>query len=325
MTHEATQTAPHYTPDDCGGPDACSGCTSWRHGVHDDGTGDPEALRVRDHAEAMKLKAVDYDTKRGIHLQLLEGLDGLHRVVTARSEHQHALRTEYYVGGGRFFLDVCGNLMRITEMTLGDRDIEPTDLGLPIVAEKKDVDIFERLHWWASPFALPRPTDVCVECGRRWTFDDCHDAVRVRDPSDGETLRHQACNSFRVARVRRAQYESILEAAGITDAIISTAPNGYYSSRCAPKLLARVAPWMSVRTLYGTIVFGWRKRVIEIDYSDLAGTATCGDAEPHPLSTTVLFPKEDVTKMTFLIHAWSADKAAEYLVTIMRARKEHKS
>ena len=37
-------TADDYSADDCGGPDACSGCSSWRHGVYDDGSGDPNAL-----------------------------------------------------------------------------------------------------------------------------------------------------------------------------------------------------------------------------------------------------------------------------------------
>lgn len=35
-----------YSTHDCGGPDVCSGCSSWRHGVHDDGSGSPEALEA---------------------------------------------------------------------------------------------------------------------------------------------------------------------------------------------------------------------------------------------------------------------------------------
>lgn len=35
-----------YSTQDCGGPDLCSGCSSWRHGVHEDGSGDPEALEA---------------------------------------------------------------------------------------------------------------------------------------------------------------------------------------------------------------------------------------------------------------------------------------
>jgi hypothetical protein len=35
-----------YSTHDCGGPDVCSGCSSWRHGVYDDGSGNPEALEA---------------------------------------------------------------------------------------------------------------------------------------------------------------------------------------------------------------------------------------------------------------------------------------
>lgn len=33
-----------YTEEDCGGPQACSGCSSWRHGVYEDGSADPAAI-----------------------------------------------------------------------------------------------------------------------------------------------------------------------------------------------------------------------------------------------------------------------------------------
>lgn len=35
-----------YSDHDCGGPDACSGCSSYRHGVYEDGSGDLEALKI---------------------------------------------------------------------------------------------------------------------------------------------------------------------------------------------------------------------------------------------------------------------------------------
>lgn len=37
-----------YSPHDCGGADVCSGCSSYRHGVYEDGSGDPEAVAIRD-------------------------------------------------------------------------------------------------------------------------------------------------------------------------------------------------------------------------------------------------------------------------------------
>ena len=35
---------PSYSTYFCGGPDVCSGCESFAHGVYEDGSGDPAAL-----------------------------------------------------------------------------------------------------------------------------------------------------------------------------------------------------------------------------------------------------------------------------------------
>jgi hypothetical protein len=36
-----------YSSHDCGGPEACSGCDSYRHGLHEDGSGDLAAIRMK--------------------------------------------------------------------------------------------------------------------------------------------------------------------------------------------------------------------------------------------------------------------------------------
>jgi hypothetical protein len=42
-------TTDDYSAHDCGGPEVCSGCSSWRHGVYSDGSGDPAAIAVMQH------------------------------------------------------------------------------------------------------------------------------------------------------------------------------------------------------------------------------------------------------------------------------------
>ncbi len=76
-------------------------------------------------------------------------------------------------------------------------------------------------------------------------------------------------------------------------------PNGYYADD--------IEPWYKVTTSKGPITIGWRKRVISIDWSE-----SDVDIPAH-----VLFPEEDVTKYDNLIHAWSYDKAKEYLAKIL--------
>jgi hypothetical protein len=49
----------HYSDHDCGGPEVCVGCSSWRHGVYDNGSGDPAALRVMRRVRARGRPAKD--------------------------------------------------------------------------------------------------------------------------------------------------------------------------------------------------------------------------------------------------------------------------
>jgi hypothetical protein len=75
-------------------------------------------------------------------------------------------------------------------------------------------------------------------------------------------------------------------------------PNEYWSGirMCAEN------PWWLVQTNIGMIKIGWRKRVIEIDWS-----------------TTLLrsiVTEDDVTKESTMVHAWTKEKAISYLTNL---------
>lgn len=78
-------------------------------------------------------------------------------------------------------------------------------------------------------------------------------------------------------------------------------PNGYCSRWCCAHL-----PWFIVTTKVGRITAGWRKRVIQISWEPSAGE-----------TAEVLFPEEDVTKNGRLIHAWSLEKARQYVSRLL--------
>jgi hypothetical protein len=61
-------------------------------------------------------------------------------------------------------------------------------------------------------------------------------------------------------------------------------------------------PWWFVRTHPGWIEIGWRKRVISIDWSDT------------PIRGIVT--QDDLTKSQIMVHAYSMEKALEYLTTL---------
>ena len=65
-----------------------------------------------------------------------------------------------------------------------------------------------------------------------------------------------------------------------------------------------MGPWWLVKTKFGLIRIGWRKRVIEIDWSDTM------------LSLPEYLTEDDVTKGLTYVHAYGNSKALEYLTTL---------
>ncbi|HBA71762.1 MAG TPA: hypothetical protein DCZ63_06090 [Geobacter sp.] len=85
-------------------------------------------------------------------------------------------------------------------------------------------------------------------------------------------------------------------------------PNGYCKDWCCRHL-----PWFVVTTKIGRFTIGWRKRVINIDWSD----TTC------KLAGSEIFAGEDTTIGFRFIHAWGLDKATEYVSKIIAAPDRH--
>lgn len=69
-------------------------------------------------------------------------------------------------------------------------------------------------------------------------------------------------------------------------------------------------PWFEVMTSRGAIEIGWRRRVISIDWSKSEIRAKAES----------LFHDENVTKGDRSIHAWSYEKAKEYITAILGAK-----
>lgn len=65
--------------------------------------------------------------------------------------------------------------------------------------------------------------------------------------------------------------------------------------------------WWLVKTKAGMIKVGWRKRVIEISWKDT--------------DIKKIVTKDDVTKNETLVHAWTFDKAIEYLKELDKTKQ----
>jgi len=124
---------------------------------------------------------------------------------------------------------------------------------------------------------------------------------------DAEKLLEEAFMRARLARDPKAAERATAERSELIGCFpdpifVETIPNGYCPNYCCAHL-----PWFVVTTRKGRVTIGWRKRVIQISWDE----CVAAPAEE-------LFPTEDVTKSGRMIHAWSTEKAQEYVATLLR-------
>lgn len=89
----------------------------------------------------------------------------------------------------------------------------------------------------------------------------------------------------------RTDLDAILHLAGIKPLGVWETLNGYSKSR--------EDPWYLVQTPWGMLHMGWRKRVMEIDWTQT--------------TIRVEITQDDTTKDPCYVHAWSKARAAVYL------------
>lgn len=110
--------------------------------------------------------------------------------------------------------------------------------------------------------------------------------------------RHKSCNKKRLKTENREYFKDIFKGAGIEILELHSIVNEY--SGCIHR-----EPWLNILTDKGTIKIGWRKRVTNIDFSEMDNDINVSK-----------FIDDDVTKGKDYIHAWTKEKCVEYLKTI---------
>jgi hypothetical protein len=129
--------------------------------------------------------------------------------------------------------------------------------------------------------------------------------MQAQPPLSGEVrdgawhaLLHEEDVAITINRFRNAFYDAF----GGSIVKFEKIPNQYCPcDQCTP--------WFRFYTAFGSIEIGWRKRVINIDWS---GTKV---ALPD------LFADQDVTKWDHGVHAWGYAKAGQYLLRLADALK----
>lgn len=101
----------------------------------------------------------------------------------------------------------------------------------------------------------------------------------------------------------REEAESILTLAGLRPDRMWELANNYWPDTPSYDSVRR--PWWLCKTYIGLIRIGWRKRVLSIDWEDTGIKAIVTD--------------DDVTKEETMVHAWSQEKAVEYMKHLREA------
>lgn len=115
-----------------------------------------------------------------------------------------------------------------------------------------------------------------------------------------QDLQHRLHNSDpkEIAACKK-EGEQLLALFGDEKIYVEQIPNEYWANS--------KRPWFLVTTKVGHIKIGWRKRVMVLDWSKTSVKQNANE----------LFPDEDTTKDGRMIHAWSDEKAKEYLAKIL--------
>lgn len=108
------------------------------------------------------------------------------------------------------------------------------------------------------------------------------------------------------AELKESEVKSIFELAGIKILKIFPILNQYHSGGSGEKQYWH--PWWMVKTKYGLIEIGWRKRVISIDWEDT--------------NIRTIVTTDDLTKKPEYVHAYSIAKAVEYLTAWNKTAEE---
>ena len=144
---------------------------------------------------------------------------------------------------------------------------------------------------------------IFVRMGRELTTEDERTILRASDLLMDGLDRESVRMDSRVAAIAANQRTELVSLFP-QPIFVETIPNGYCSQACCSGY-----PWYIVTTTRGRVKIGWRKHVIEIDWTDSTVRQSAEE----------LFPQEDVTRIGCMIHAWGLGNAREYVRRVLGA------
>ncbi len=191
-----------------------------------------------------------YDDKLEV-VRAMGSLVGLRRLMSARHtagyERDERL-TEFYIFGGRWYLDTCGNTMRSNKDPMPER----FRVLLPVATNEefwkfladcrnKAPEVEESLSFGMED-GIPFPGLQCAHCGLTWTIENAYDS----------TVRHST-EVFPLHRFVNGRLGEVVdEYARKTDAVY----------RMQPDIMLRNDKWIDLSPKYPEPKQDWEKRIV---------------------------------------------------------------
>lgn len=213
------------------------------------------------------MDSANCETEAGIKEYLRGGLRGLHELIQARMTAAklepgviHFARNgpkqglDEFLLFGRILLDQFGQTWTVTEGYGDDENAHgilyvPDVLSVPLLEEVLPKLTYSRTIRRIAPYDME-----CRVCGAGWTLATATDVVAYQDEPA-----HPLCAKLFEEKGYQEQYRRILDRTPFGVFPVSYVQNGYWTTGL---------PWVRVKTPWGAIVMGWRKRVIDLDWTD---------------------------------------------------------
>lgn len=147
----------------------------------------------------------------------------------------------------------------------------------------------EDAYGWRIQFS-GRPEISEWEKDALYKAGDILDDAMLKARTDADPKTHERA---------RTERDALIACFGGRTVFVEEIPNGYCNRGCCAFF-----PWLVVTTSIGRIKIGWRKRVIELDWTWSVVKQRADE----------LFAKEDgTTRFNCMIHCYGYEKAAEYI------------
>lgn len=256
-------------------------------------------VEVEYKSKELELDEFVFNTAKGIDDYIVD-LETLHHIMNIRSiaKNKKNIRLNEFVWKSILKFDEFGQTMFIFEQEFSEDTPDWVRNGTV------NTNTFNRCckRWCGTFKNIPDQDDICPVCGNKWTIDNISDYVTVEQKDYKQIGYHKDCLKIHNNNEQLKEFQDIFKSVYDLDELKFTMiPNQYCPCE-------HCASWFIVSTPNGDIKIGWRKRVINIEW-----------LENYKVFKE-MFESEDVTKgfgqygdSGRSIHAWSVDKAAEYL------------